>query len=370
MRDNFAYGMMRCPSELKAVGYSIKNDCIIVTSVGSLGWNYITWYAAQQNASQWVVFPPGRIDKLKQVSDIAVQELGIRDKSATFFMPILNDSLSKAERLKIRDYVVFSFAHNRYLICMRKNSSWHQRINQSPDVDRKFRVEYPLKHRESWQSLLAADQVDPLSAASGDKYLIHWTRGTNGPRRGESEADYYDALTRAYSGNPRDGFNTLIQIIRSMILRGSGRMIKGAEPVISFTDANFGSVLKLIKYRNTLGHWNFEPYGIGFPQELLKSIGARCVSFGDKDEYQLLSDVEKPFYQFSQNDAAYGTHKRNWTAESEWRLVGDLDFESIIDKAVFIVPDALEADNLYRETGDIAGLKRENIHYLTADSDT
>lgn len=69
----------------KAVDDLIKNDHIIVTSAGSIGWDYITWYAAKKKASLWIVFPPEGTNKLKHMSDDVVQNLQIPEKSATFF---------------------------------------------------------------------------------------------------------------------------------------------------------------------------------------------------------------------------------------------------------------------------------------------
>lgn len=242
--------------------------------------------------------------------------------------------------------MVFSFAHSHYIISNRKNSTWNKRIKRIQSLNSSYLVDYPVKHNESWQPILSERRFDHVKLDHQVKYLIHWTRGTNGPWRGESKAGYFEDLTTNYLGNPRNGYHILRQIISSKLLRGSGKLIKGGEPVISFTDTNFGSVFSLIRYRNSLGHWNFEPYGLGFPMNLLKSIGARSVSYGEKREFDALTETEKLYFQYNIEKEKFASRSTNWSNEGEWRLLGDLDFESIIQKAIFIVPTKTEADNL------------------------
>ncbi len=351
----------------KAIDDLVKNDCVIVTSVGSVGWDYITWYAAKRRASLWIIFPPEGTDKLKQISDKVVQNLNINEKTATFFMPILSKAVSKSEKLSIRDQFVFSFAHKHNLICIRKKSTWTKYFNQLSQVNRDYQVDYPDKHSEIWKPLLKSRKLASDSTVESKNYLIHWTRGANGPWSGESEADYLEALTDNISGNPRNGYHTLKKIVLSKLLRGSGKMIKGGEPVICFTDTNFTEIFKLIRYRATLGRWNFEPYGIGFPRDLLKSIGARCVSYGSREKYDELSAEEKPYFQYDNAGTKNGRISSNWLIEGEWRLIGDLDFESIIRKVILIVPTRKEANILYREIGINSGLRQKNIHCFMED---
>jgi len=286
-------------------------------------------------------------------------------------MPIVEETLSKSTRLEIRDQTVFSFAHVHYHICLRNNRCWQGRFNQVPEIHNRYQVEYPDQHNEDWQPLLSKEQYDGVKLEENKNYMIHWTRGTNGPWKGESEADYFNALTEHNTGNPRNGYHTLIQIILTKMLRGSGKMIKGGEPVISFTNTNFTNVFKLIQYRNTLGHWNFESYGIGFHKALLKSIGARSVSYGKKEKYLELSEEDKPYFQYSAITADPNRKKISsyWSIEGEWRILGDLDFASIIQEAIFIVPTKFEADNLFTTVGEYLSLKRENFHYLSEQLD-
>ncbi len=49
--------------------------------------------------------------------------------------------------------------------------------------------------------------------------------------------------------------------------------------------------------------------------------------------------------------------------------MGDLDFTSIVQEAIFIVPTKSEADSLYLAVGDDLGLKRDNFHYLSEHQD-
>jgi len=326
----------------RAIDYLIDNRGTIITSVGTIGWDYTTWYASRQGAMLWVVLQPDRVGNLVGIAKEIEQHLDIDVNNTTYFLPVIEARLPKEYRMHLRDKTAFQMTHERYPIALRRDSAWNSYKNFAQGVSPTFQVEYPRKIAPQWLMLKA--RRGDLVRNQGTDLLIHWTRGAYGPWPGETDADYFAALTEAESGNPRDGLATLERIVTSGVLRGEGRMIRESVPVISFSSLNPKEAIMRIMYRSTLGHWNYEPYGIGLPRSVLESLGTRQVIYGGKKVYNKLSSELKPYYQFASD-------RNDWRQESEWRLTGDLDLASLSNEVTLLVPSKVEMDRLHEKTG-------------------
>jgi len=329
----------------EAIKYTIENDWIIVSSVGNLGWDYITWYAARSGATVWLALPPQSVNELNQTCADLSRRLKLDVGRTSFLIPITLQKLLKTDNQQLRDKLALSLAGHRLPIYIRPGGNWSSSMVGITGVDRQFSASRPRTNIESWRNI----KEELIKSSEGDwgDLLIHWTRGTYGAWRGEVDADYFEALTEATSGNPRDALATLEFIAASGILRGEGRMIKDSTPVISFSDLPPSAALKQIEFRPTLGRWSYEPCGITFPRKLLEKLGARRVIYGDKEFYEQLSTADKPYYQYHGNTVKEAM-KHNWTRESEWRITGDIDLLSLKDQVFLITPTEMEADRLRR----------------------
>ncbi len=331
------------------VKHIVDHRWSIVSSYGGTNWDYITWCAARFDIRLWVVSPPVRLERFRSVASDLTGQLQLDPARTTFVVPVTGDSLPKAERLHLRDRVLFHMAHHRFPIVIRKGGFWEKFIENAPGLDARFQAPRPEPLQPAWNR--DRSWMIHLEDRDWNGTLIHWTRGTYGPWSGETTADYFEALTDTASGNPRDGLATLAHIFSSGVLRGEGRMIRRRVPVVSFSENHPWEVLKSIRYRPALGRWNFEPYGIVVPKSKLVELGARPVIYGADDEFNLLPTELKPFFQFKGRYTRGNAASSDWTAEKEWRLVGDLDLDSISDHVSLIVPTRNEAQRLRRLCG-------------------
>lgn len=338
----------------EAVEWAGKQNSIMVSSVGMIGWEYVTWYAACCEIPVWVVLPPDRLSGALPKIQSIISRLELDESRTTFLQPLSEGNLPKAYNLHFRDMVAFNLAHCRLPITLRKGSYWEGLTQNADGVNRQFETRYPSRSKPGWLHL--KEGCDNPLAQDNDEYLIHWTRGVYGPWPGESEADYFKELTKAGTGNPRDGFNTLKKIIASGILRGEGRMIRVGEPAISFTASSPDETMKKVQYRTALGHWNYEPYGIAISKTILEDIGARPVIYGDKKQFEELNAEEKPYFQYSgrntsQTEQSGSQAGRDWVSENEWRLIGDLDFKDFAKHICILLPNWAEAEQIQQKTG-------------------
>ncbi len=243
----------------------------------------------------------------------------------------------------MRDKVAFVSAHRRFPISTRKDGFWQSVIKDAPGIDNRFTVPYP-RHNNPSQTSIKKNVVNQKHRTGWEDMLIHWTRGVYGPWPGETRADYFEALTKYKSGNPRDAFATLEHILSTGVLRGEGKMIRGGTPVVSFTECNPCEILESVSYRNALGRWNYEPYGIAIRRSRLLEFGAQPVIYGDKNDFDQLNPVLKPFFQYKGQKTK--TRRTDWMIEKEWRIIGDIDLESIRENVKVIVPLRKEAERL------------------------
>ncbi|MBN2055296.1 hypothetical protein JW905_10260 [bacterium] len=170
--------------------------------------------------------------------------------------------------------------------------------------------------------------------------LYHYTRACHGPWPGESYTEFLDSLIDPLPGTRRDGFGTLVRILRERLLRASGALIKGGFPVVCFSAAPPSELLSA-GWASHLVRWRFTPYGIGFTREYLAARGVDPVTYCSPEERDALEAGRRHLYQKHLPPTV------DWTAEKEWRLAGDLDFSDCPDEAMVVfVATRAEADAL------------------------
>jgi len=269
-------------------------------------------------------------------------QLNLDVDKTMFTMPVVDRKLKKQERYFIRDKMLFDHASVHIPVAIRPDGRWDGMLRESGNCNNEYQVKYPRPKPPEWRKLLS--QLSISHNPEWDGMLFHWTRGHYAPWTGETIADYFDALTTSSHGNPRDGFATLEHIIRSGVLRGQDRMIRGQKPMISFTTVNPAQLNSYVRFRSTFGRWTFEPYGIAVPVKLLNEHKARRVIYGDDELYDSMLDEDKPYFQIAKGKTT------DWSGEHEWRLFGDIDLYSIKPHIRLITLREREAIQLQNKT--------------------
>lgn len=152
----------------------------------------------------------------------------------------------------------------------------------------------------------------PYPPAEKNNWLLHYTRAPNGPWPGEPRPEYIDWLIGALA--PRTDLDTLVRILAERRLRASGRLVRGRVPVVSFTAAEPRELAGVVSWRRGLGRWNFRPYGVAVRRDILRErCEARPVRYLSPEKMDALPPAEQVFAQ-----------PREWAAEKEWRVRGDV----------------------------------------------
>ncbi|MEW6349820.1 MAG: hypothetical protein AB1646_12210 [Thermodesulfobacteriota bacterium] len=169
-------------------------------------------------------------------------------------------------------------------------------------------------------------------------YLFHYTRACPGPWPGQTLGEYCRGLIRRDPDAAHTGFHTLLRILEDRLIRGSSRLVRGTQPVVSLTECLPWDLANLIQWRRGLARWSLELYGIGFDREFLTTLGADRVVYGDEAVFASLPDRRRHLFQLS-SSGGY-----DWASEKEWRVVGDLALYQIpVDKMIVLVSNLDEA---------------------------
>ena len=162
-------------------------------------------------------------------------------------------------------------------------------------------------------------------------WLIHWTRASQGYWPGESKAEFWCDVLADPDRYVRSAGDTLLNIIREGLIRGSSWKMPGCRKAVSLSALKISEALGLMKWRKRFVRYTFEPYGIAMRKEAVVAQG------GQEVRYERAAPGTPPddhiFYQ------SPGT-RGDWPVEREWRVPDDIDL-TIVDKQdiIAIVPN-------------------------------
>jgi hypothetical protein len=215
-------------------------------------------------------------------------------------------------------------------------------LNAVGGTDDKLSLPWPPAG--AWKQTSAP--IAPLPASGDWPYLTHCTRRRRGPWPGEDENQFLDDLILDRAGADHSALAALWRIVRTSRLIAGSQIVRGNVPVVSFTAVPLVEIHRLHTFRRHLGRWDFAPYGICIRRDWLQSRGARAVRYGDEGDWRNLPDAERPFFQKRQSETT-GGQVIDWTAEREWRHLGDVPLDAVpCDAALLFVPTEAEARQL------------------------
>lgn len=139
-------------------------------------------------------------------------------------------------------------------------------------------------------------------------HLWHYTRSCPGPWPGQTRDEWFGSLLENHPGAAHSGGDALDRILHERKIRACGKMIKGAHPVVCFSERSPDELLNLRRYKPALLRWDFEPFAIGIPKSLCPDIRPVVYSFQPTNNY---------LYQ------KHDPPKVDFMHEAEWRNLGD-----------------------------------------------
>lgn len=331
---------------LAAVDYAVRElDAVIVSSVGMMTWDLVTWRAGQLGAPVVLVVPATE-ETEEDVRARLCHNYGIEPAKLSLRLTSQSEnSRSPKKWWSERDRTVIDLANILIPVSLRSSGALEELVVEcgvSKTIDRRFATRHaPAAHHER-RAVNRATLNPALSDWSGD-FLIHWTRACHGAWPGETVADFCRDLVASRNAYCRAARHTLVRILTERCVRASSWHIGDNQPMVALTELTPIESLPHMRWRSRWARWSFEPYGVAIRRDLVSAIGGRPVRYVDPTEWSSLAVAERPYCHSTGKAGGF------WPAEREWRIRGDLDLSGIPSEAMLVI---------VRESDDIAHIRR------------
>ncbi|RJP73694.1 MAG: hypothetical protein C4524_14350 [Candidatus Zixiibacteriota bacterium] len=292
-------------------------ECAVVSSLGTVTWDLLTWAAGRHGFPLILVYPAGSAQGFALARTKAILDFCLNPEAVLAVRPIrLGPKRTLAEDHAARDRWILALADRPVALGLRPGGNLEALLSRLPigTMDSRFRLPWqppPTARGFPVPKVLRAPAwYDP------EAWLIHWTRACTGQYPGETRADYFHRVM-VEGKEERDGWGTLERILEEGVIRASTKLVRRGYPVVSFTARPPEDLPRLCAWHAGLRRWTFEPFGLALNRHALMQLGARPVVYGDEADWELLPDAERPYFQ-----ALGGKH--DWREEKEWRVRGDV----------------------------------------------
>jgi hypothetical protein len=325
----------------EAVKWAGENGFVILTSSGLQTWEFIIFSAEKCGLSQIIYLPSSDISDFHKNTAYLQNQFALKNETA--FEPLfIKDSIKNS--MKERDRVIARSADLLIPVSIRKNGEMESLINEmsGAGIGIEWSFQIPYEKPEKIKYEISDSQIDKNTGFDKGNYVIHWTRGSNGPWPTERLIDYYEAVLN--SGTyPRDAFSTLRNILYTKAIKASSRHMPDKEKIVAFTGRIPLEFVKNMRWRSRYTEMSFEPYGIAIEIKAAINAGVRKVLYVNsrKDKNQ----IENWLIQ------SYG-EKGCWIEEDEYRFKGDFNLNDFNrDQIIVICRNIEECDIVEKETG-------------------
>jgi hypothetical protein len=309
---------------LLAVDWVKENHLCLFTSLGMQTWEFLIYLAQIRKIQQLVLIPVTSEHEFKTLQQNTIDQFAL-DRSLVRFRAIVPKAIDNESRqlLYARDHAAVFEADVLIPVSIRAKGHMEdlmqKKINEKQgEVITRFQIEYQ-KRGNPLAYDIEREKLPSETINIGDRYIIHWTRASNGSWPFEKKHAYFSAVAKS-DFYPRNAFHTLQNIIKTgKIIASSAHMPRGI-PAVSFSGLVPDKILPLMKWRPRYRQMSFEPYGVGIEKTTAKQLGIVPVQYYRKGEYP----ENTPFWHLQSRGV-----KTDWKQEAEYRYPGDFNLSDI-----------------------------------------
>ena len=324
------------------------NSLVLHSSIGMQTWELITALASSEGIPLTLLIPAPTEEKYREMRRVVLKQFHLDKENVTFraLLPDKGEVYDKHKFMQERDRLIVGNADVLLPLSVRPGGQMSRLLAEGRDEGKpiigSWKVEYETREESLGYSIKEEYLTDEIRCW-GDEYLIHWTRGSNGPWPTEDAIDYYLAIVRS-KNYPRSGFDTLRGIVRKRRIVASSRNMPENTPTVSFSCLPPRELVGLITWRARRRLMSFEPYGIGLEREYALKLGIQPVHYYNRDSDR---PAEVPVW-LTQSSGV----KSDWRQEREYRYKGDFDFSVVPkDRLIYFTRTRDEAAQLQAATG-------------------
>lgn len=307
-------------------------------------WELITGLGSIHDLNLEIYVPCKDRDDFRVIATEACAQFNL-NRLTTRFLPVFSDADTPDVR-KSRDCRIVERADVILPVSIRPDGHMDCLIGACDEgkktVNRSFAAEYetrsaPLAYKV--ETARINSEIERLE----DSFIIHWTRTCNTAWPTETLIDYYRAVIES-DCYPRSAFATLCNIVSTRVIKASCRNMPGKTATVSFSNCPPAVMAKLMTWRARYRVMSFEPYGIGIEKQTALAADILPVNY----YYSNNGSVVDRRHWLSQSRG----EKSDWTAEDEYRHLGDMDLTQIDPgKMIIICRAGGEANEMTEATG-------------------
>ncbi len=332
----------------KAMLWVKENSMVVRSSVGIQTWELITALASLEKVPLSLLIPAASEEGYLQMKTSVLTQFDLDEDDVTFRALLPNDgeAYDKNKFMQERDRLIVADADVVIPVSIRSDGVMSRLVkeaeNDGKPVINSWGIKYKARQAPLGYDIDLNDLTDEALSCP-DRYLVHWTRSTNGPWPTERVVDFYRDIVSSQT-YPRCGFDTLQTIVRNRRIVAATKHMPGNTPCVCFSALTPCELSPLIRWRSRYRQMSFEPYGIGIEHETAMAHGIRPV------HYYKNAEGSPP------NAEAWLTQsngvKTDWRQEQEYRHLGSFDLSVIPkDRLACFCRTRAEAKQLSASTG-------------------
>lgn len=303
----------------RAVRWCRANGHRLLTSYGLQTWEMVTAVGAMEKIPMRLYLLPDRNSPAEGASRLR-EQLDLELILTEFVESVADtDTAADENALLARDARIVRDADIIIPISIRRNGAMARLLEAARLEGKRIIEEFQCPYRDRTAPIaytVGAEDLNPELSALGERFVFHWTRGTNNAWPGERFIDFYRDII-ASEFYPKSAFDTLCRIVRDRLLIASSRHMPGRIPTVSFTGLAPEKTAPLMRWRARYSEMSFEPYGIGIDRQVSERVGIRPVRYYDGSES---ASSPKADQWLTQSIGAV----TDWRQEKEYRHRGDL----------------------------------------------
>lgn len=312
-----------------AVAWLKKNNYGLTGSTGLQTWELLTAMAAREKLPLRLFVPLADPEEFPTECDSLTFQFDL-DPELTELIPVYGSDKppSPTSLMVRRDRLVVKQADLLVPVSVREDGGMANLLTVAKAFGRDIHRDFEIRHEERNDPLSFDFKGHPINPELKDfeeSFVIHWTRGTNGPWPGERLADLYADIL-ASSSWPRSGLATLQRIAQHQRIVASYRHMPAGTATVSFSKLSPMEAVPLMTWRSRYRQMSFEPYGIGFKEAVAESSGIRPVIYTDGTVDS--AHVEDRWLRQGKGKIT------DWRQEKEYRIRGDFSFGGMSDKDI------------------------------------
>ncbi|MBU8933416.1 MAG: hypothetical protein KOO62_05355 [candidate division Zixibacteria bacterium] len=309
---------------IKAVQWVRDHDLTLVTSIGLQTWELITTFGAELDLRQEILIPAANESDFARLQSWTLEQFTF-DQTRTRIRPVILSEGGEVTNLSVqRDRAVVDTADTLVPISVRSGGNMSRLISEGYSAGKEIMSSMQIVYQRRSSRLkykIIHDHLNSELDRFGRKYLVHWTRSSNGPWPDERVVDYWRAVVDSKT-HPRSAFDTLQHIVSTRKIIASPRHMPGGVATVSMTGLDPEKALALMRWRARYHEMSFEPYGLAIDRDFALAHGVVPVVYYEKKSSQ--SEARENAWQFQSRG-----HKTDWRVEEEFRCRGDFDLSGI-----------------------------------------